>query len=128
MPKYLLDTSVVIELINGNPSVVSRVVPGTEVYLPYVAIGKLYFGAYRSSRVRANLTQITLLTLDNTVLFSNMETARRYGLVRADLTGKGQSIPDNDIWIAAIALEYNLVLVTRDAHFDNVDNLPIERW
>lgn len=128
MPRYLLDTSVVIELIQGNASVVSHVIPGTEIYLPYVAVGELYFGAYKSSRVRENLTQITLLTLDNTVVFSSMETSRRYGLVRADLARKGQSIPENDVWIAAIALEYNLVLVTRDNHFGNVDDLVIERW
>lgn len=128
MPKYLLDTSVVIELINGNASVLSHIQPGTEIYLPYVTRGELYFGAYKSSRVRANLTQITLLTLDNTVLFSNMETARQYGLIRADLAQKGRPIPDNDVWIAAIAVEYNLVLVTRDTHFENVDKLSIERW
>ena len=107
---------------------VSHVVPGTEIYLPYVAIGELYFGAYKSSRERANLTQITSLTLDNAIVPSNIETARQYGLVRADLARKGRSIPDNDAWIAAIALQYNFVLVTRDAHFGNVDNLSIERW
>ena len=128
MPKYLLDTSVVIELINGNAAVLSHIQPGTEIYLPYVTIGELYFGAYKSSRVRANLTQITSLTLDNTVLFSNMETARQYGIIRADLAQKGRPIPDNDVWIAAIAIEYSLVLVTRDTHFENVDKLSIERW
>jgi tRNA(fMet)-specific endonuclease VapC len=128
LPRYLLDTSVIIELIKGDASIVARVVPGTEIYLPYVAIGELYFGAYRSSRVRQNTTQIVSLTLDNTLVFSGMETARQYGLIRADLAGKGRSIPDNDVWIAAIALEHNLVLVTRDAHFGNVENLSIERW
>jgi tRNA(fMet)-specific endonuclease VapC len=57
-----------------------------------------------------------------------METARQYGLIRADLAQKGRPIPDNDVWIAAIAIEYNLVLVTRDTHFENIDKLSIERW
>ncbi len=41
---------------------------------------------------------------------------------------KGRLIPDNDIWIAAIAMQHNLILVTRDSHFDEIESLQIERW
>jgi len=34
----------------------------------------------------------------------------------------------NDLWIAAIALEYDLILVTRDSHFDEVESLQTEYW
>ncbi len=37
-------------------------------------------------------------------------------------------IPENDIWIAATARQHNLILVTRDTHFQHVSNLQIEAW
>jgi len=37
-------------------------------------------------------------------------------------------IPDNDMWIAAIARQHNLTLITCDKHFDAVDELTLESW
>lgn len=34
----------------------------------------------------------------------------------------------NDIWIAAIAQQYQLTLVSRDEHFNEVEGLPVEMW
>jgi tRNA(fMet)-specific endonuclease VapC len=44
------------------------------------------------------------------------------------LREKGQPIPENDIWIAAIAQQHDLTLVTKDAHFNVIDHLKIEKW
>jgi tRNA(fMet)-specific endonuclease VapC len=41
---------------------------------------------------------------------------------------KGRPIPENDLWIAAIALEHDLIVATRDAHFGEIDNLKVEMW
>jgi tRNA(fMet)-specific endonuclease VapC len=41
---------------------------------------------------------------------------------------KGRPIPQNDLWIAAIALQYNLTLLMRDAHFQAVDGLLVQGW
>lgn len=41
---------------------------------------------------------------------------------------KGRPIPNNDIWLAAIAIQHDLTLVTRDAHFGEVDTLRVQRW
>lgn len=30
----------------------------------------------------------------------------------------------NDLWIAALTLEHNLILYTRDAHFDDIPSVP----
>jgi tRNA(fMet)-specific endonuclease VapC len=56
------------------------------------------------------------------------ETADQYGQIRLRLKAKGRPIPENDIWIAATALRYGLALVTRDDHFQEVDNLNLVRW
>jgi predicted nucleic acid-binding protein len=36
--------------------------------------------------------------------------------------------PDNDIWIAAVARQYDLPLVTRDGHFTVVPQLRVLAW
>ncbi len=55
-------------------------------------------------------------------------TARFYGDIKTLLRRKGRPIPDNDIWIASTTRQHLLTLVTRDEHFDDVDDLPIVRW
>jgi tRNA(fMet)-specific endonuclease VapC len=48
--------------------------------------------------------------------------------LRINYGSKGRSLPENDIWIAALALQYNLTLVTRDAHFQEIKNLQTVAW
>jgi tRNA(fMet)-specific endonuclease VapC len=56
------------------------------------------------------------------------KTAEIYGTIKADLEIKGQPIPDNDLWIAATALEYGLSLASRDQHFQRVPGLSVLPW
>jgi tRNA(fMet)-specific endonuclease VapC len=51
-----------------------------------------------------------------------------YGQIKAELESKGRPIPDNDMWIAAIARQHNLTLVTRDAHFLQVADISKLSW
>ena len=57
---------------------------------------------------------------NSVILGTNVETALIYGEMKHSLRVKGRPLPENDIWIAAIALQYDLTLVTRDAHFQEV--------
>jgi tRNA(fMet)-specific endonuclease VapC len=54
--------------------------------------------------------------------------ARQYGVIKNALRAKGRPIPENDIWIAAIAMQYHLTLVARDGHFQEVDGLVVGQW
>jgi len=62
------------------------------------------------------------------VLTCDAQTARLYGDVKNGLREKGRPIPENDVWIATIALQHGLVLVSRDGHFDEIDHLLREVW
>ena len=44
------------------------------------------------------------------------------------LLDKGKPIPENDIWIASVAMQNNLILVTRDGHFAEIEDLKYEKW
>ena len=62
------------------------------------------------------------------MLGCDTQTARHYGQVKNQLRVKGRPIPENDLWIAAVARQHALTLVTRDKHFSDIDDLPTVGW
>jgi tRNA(fMet)-specific endonuclease VapC len=125
---FLLDTNAVIGLLNREPELIRLISEIAEVYVPAIVIGEFYFGAENSGRVEANLKRVDEFVAGNTILNCDVNTARVYGRVERQLRVKGRRIPENDIWIASVALQYQLTLLTRDAHFDAVENLSIQSW
>ena len=126
--KYLLDTNIIISLFAKDSQIHDRIAKAEEVFVPCVAIGELYFGAYRSIKLEENLALIDEFAFNNTVLPCDTGIAKKYGDIKNSLREKGQPIPENDIWIAAIALQYGLTLITKDSHFEAIENLKIETW
>ena len=54
--------------------------------------------------------------------------AEEYGRVKGELASQGTPIPDNDIWVAAAAIQRGLPLVARDRHFDHIARLTVLDW
>lgn len=125
---YLLDTNIVIAMVANDAAVQEGIRNAGEVYLAAPVIGELYYGARKSGKTAENVAIIDRLTQRFPRLDCNLETAQWYGIIRNRLQRKGRPIPNNDIWIAAIAIQHDLVLVTRDSHFDDVDTLQVQRW
>lgn len=126
--RFLLDTNIIVALFAEDLKVHEHIANASEVFVPSIAIGELYFGAYKSSKIQKNHARIDEFALNNTVLPCNTDTAKRYGDIKFRLKEKGRPIPENDIWIAAIAQQYGLTLVTRDTHFEAVEELKSEAW
>jgi tRNA(fMet)-specific endonuclease VapC len=125
---FLLDTNAIIARIAGDAAVQALLIQADEVFIPTIALGEMYYGAEHSGRIRDNLAQVERFAAGRTVLVCDAQTARWYGRIRYRLRVKGRPIPDNDLWIAAIALQHSLTIVTRDEHFNEVDGLAVERW
>jgi len=126
--RFLLDTNIVIALFAGEADIQEYLEQAEEVSVPCIVLGELYFGARKSGRARENLARIDEFALSASVLGCDTDTAREYGAIKDMLRVKGRPIPENDIWIAAIAVQYGLILVTRDTHFDEIDGLKVEIW
>ena len=118
--KYLLDTNIIIALFANEAVVLEKLQLAKEIFISNVTIGELYYGAKKSQRVRENKNRIDELVKNSVILGTNVETAIIYGEIKYSLKLKGRPLPENDIWIAAIALQYDLTLVTRDAHFQEI--------
>jgi len=126
--KYLLDTSIIIALFANDRAVVEQIEDAEEVFVPSIVIGELYYGARKSGRVRENVARVDLFAEANVILICDTETSRWYGVVKDLLWQKGSAIPENDVWIAALALRNGLILVTRDSTFAQVTNLKTVIW
>jgi len=125
---FLLDTNIVIDLLAGDENVCRRLTEGANVVLSSVVLGELYYGARKSQRVEENLARIQQLADCFDVFACDSNTAQQYGFLKRQLRNKGRPIPENDIWLAAIAVQHGLMLVSRDQHFQEVDELTWIVW
>ncbi len=130
---YLLDTDMCIYLLNGNPRVKARVeTEGIETLAIAVAtVGELYFGAYHSTRVAANVERVrTFLSPPRPhVLLMDETAAEQFGRFKALLRRGGRPIGDIDLLIASVAMRHGLTVVTNNTtHFDRLPDLTLENW
>ncbi len=127
---FLLDSNVIVAAFEEDLEVTQHLAatPSELLFIPAVALGELYFGAMKSRRANANRQRLEEFVAASNVLPVDAATARIYSEVRERLRSIGRPIPENDIWIAATALQNGIALVTRDAHFEHVDGLKTERW
>ena len=125
---FLIDSNIVIALFSGEPKIKERVAAADEVFISVTVLGELYFGARNSARPDQNIARIEEFAEQTTVLACDEDTAREYGIIKAELKKKGRPIPDNDIWIAASARQFDLVVSSRDDHFNSVPGLKVEAW
>ena len=129
---WLLDTNVCVALINrSDDQVAARLLkhPRGSVRLCSVVKAELHFGAQNSARLAENLQRVEIFCRAFESLPFDDESARHYGIVRAQLRREGRPIGGNDLMIASIAIAHSHVLVTRNVgEFSRVAGLEIERW
>jgi tRNA(fMet)-specific endonuclease VapC len=126
--KVLLDTNIVIALFAKEAVIQQRLAEVDEAFVSSIVLGELYYGAQKSSRVETNIARVNMFAAANAILVCNAATAQHYGAIKNHLRAKGYPVPENDIWIAATAKQHQLMLVTRDGHFQAVEGLLIEQW
>ena len=116
---FIIDTNAYSDFVRGDVSVAKFLNEADIVYLPVIVIGELKRGFYYGSRIKENLDglQKFLAKPRTKVLEITDETAEHYGMLAAYLKTQGTPIPTNDIWIAALCLQYDLPLLTSDSDF-----------
>lgn len=124
----LLDSSVVIPHLRGKLDLAAQAPAAEPLFLPLTALGELYKGVFKSSQPEKNRLLVETFLQTVAVLHPDTATAIHYARISADLEQKGTPIPENDVWIAAVALECGMPLATRDVHFSRVDGLMLLQW
>ena len=126
--KYLLDTCTCIAIIKKKPNVIRRLreVGIDECKISDITLAELYFGAYKSGRSEHFEDVMEIMKLFEQYPISEL---KKYGEIRWQLESKGQKIGDMDMFIAATALEEDLVVVTGNTdHFSRIEGLKMENW
>lgn len=126
--RYALDTNVVIALLNAEPNVASRWSEAQTVVLPAPVLGELLYGALRSSRRAENENRVGAVTRTMEFVACDEAVCEHYAQIKAALADAGRPIPENDLWVAACCMAAEATLVTRDAHFAAISELPREEW
>lgn len=132
MPRYLLDTNILIYIRQHKPARVRRHFarqPSGSVGMSAITWGELLYGAYHSSDARGSMAKLTRLQAGIPALPLPLEAADHYGQIRANLAARGLLIGANDLWIAAHARAADLTLVTNnEREFRRVPGLKVENW
>lgn len=124
-----LDTNVIVGFLEGDTSIVNKLdLFAGDLFIPIIALGELQFGAYNSKRVEENLEKIESVKTRCGILQISELTAAGYGAIKSTLRKSGTPIPDNDIWIAALTIQYECTLITRDEHFNKISTLNSVTW
>ncbi len=125
---FLLDTNIVIEIFDGNKEIADRLNNLSDFYISAVVAGELFIGINRVTNKSKHLKKLNDFLELCSVLNTDIITAQYYGEIVAALYKKGKPLPINDLWIAAAALQHNLILVTRDKHFNEIKGLKTKAW
>jgi tRNA(fMet)-specific endonuclease VapC len=128
--RYLLDTNVVIGLLNDTTSTLAkrarRESPG-DIAVSAIVLHELFYGAFKSRRAAQNVSLVD--SLQFAVIEFDREDARQAGQVRALLSSKGTPIGPYDVLIAGQAKARDLVLITHNTQeFGRVPGLRTEDW
>ena len=99
------------------------------LFVPTIALGELYAGAYHVSDPTDLLQRIEDLLEDVNVLDFDPVCAKKFGEIRGSLLRQGISIPSVDLMIGSVALVHDLTLVTHNtADFRNIPGIRLENW
>jgi len=126
--RYLLDTGIVASLFRGDAGVRDRTAGAAELFISSITLGELLYGARKSQRTEQELGRIAEFAQVARVLDCDVGTAEVYGRIKTALRLRGRPIPENDIWIAATAIQHELTLAMRDVHFEEVEVLLWASW
>ena len=93
-----------------------------------IVLGEYRYGLLRSRHGPNLEALIETLIRESIVLLTDQATTKAYAQVRDELRQAGRPIPENDIWIAALARQHGQPVVSRDGQFDDVPGLHRLSW
>jgi tRNA(fMet)-specific endonuclease VapC len=124
----ILDTNAVSALLAGDSALGDVLSADERHHLPVIVIGEYRFGLLGSKQSGPLRGLLETLIRESVVLPVDEKTAAVYAQVRDELRQKGKPIPENDLWIAALARQHRQPVVTRDSHLDEVSELRRVGW
>jgi predicted nucleic acid-binding protein len=124
----ILETNALSALLDRDAALLEIIGQLRELSLPVIVLGEYRFGITISKRRHEYEAWLARDLSLFRVLPVIEETSVHYAAIRSELKASGSPIPSNDAWIAALARQHRLPIVSRDAHFDSVKNVQRRAW
>jgi tRNA(fMet)-specific endonuclease VapC len=123
--RLALDTNRYTDLCRQVDEVVTLVEHAEVVFLPFAVVAELRAGFSIGKRGAENerILRRFLMKPGVAVLFADDQTTHHYAAIFRQLRRQGTPIPINDIWIASLVLQHDLVLCARDQHFEHLPQI-----
>ncbi len=114
-----LDTNAYSDFMRGDGDRVRVVRAARTIALPLIVLGELRAGFAAGNRESANAANLRrfLASPRASILLPDEQTAHHYAQLHFQLRAKGAAIPTNDLWIASLVVQHDLILCTSDNHF-----------
>jgi len=124
----ILDTNALSAIADGAAELEPILGRTRELAIPVIVLGEYRYGIAQSrSRARYELW-LSELSANCRILRVDEDTASEYAILRVELKRAGHPIPANDAWIAALARQHSMPIVSRDRHFDYVPKVKRLSW
>jgi tRNA(fMet)-specific endonuclease VapC len=124
----ILDTNALSAFVDGVAGVGEALRRHGRAAIPVIVLGEFRYGIAQSKHRAEYAAWLESHLPEFDILAVTEETAVTYAALRLALKKAGRPIPANDAWIAALAIEHDLPLLSRDGHFDAVPELDRESW
>ena len=124
----ILDTNGLSAWAEGDEALKPVIQRVDEIVLPVIVLGEYRYGIRQSHKRSRYERWLAELVANCRVLSVDETTANEYAEVRYELKRSGRPIPGNDLWIAALARQHTLPLLSRDRHFDFVAGVERVGW
>lgn len=127
MSALIIDTNAYSGFMRGEQRVVRALRSAHEIHMPLIVLAELLAGFVAGARPQKKRDELTRFRASSRVhvLKPDEKTAQHYADVFVTLRKLGMPIPTNDLWIAALARQHRLPLLTFDAHFGAVPGLVL---
>ena len=124
--RILIDTNRYRAFCEGRPDAVKILQEADSILIPFIALGELRAGfacGTKSMENEKNLSRF-LNSPRVRIVYADEDTTHHYAHLFRQLRAQGTPIPTNDLWIAALAAQHDLLLSSDDRHFDNLPQIP----
>jgi len=124
----ILDTNALSAFVDGDAAVGEVLRHQARACIPVIVLGEFRYGIAQSKHRSAYEQWLNSQLVHFDILPVTDETAVSYAALRVALKRRGTPIPANDAWIAALALQHRLPVLSRDQHFDAVPQIKRHGW
>ena len=124
----ILDTNALSAFVDGNDEIANVLRFQPRAAIPVIVLGEFRYGVAASRHRKRYESWLSNNLAHFDILNVSEETTLAYASVRSQLKRSGHPIPANDAWIAALAVQHRLPILSRDRHFDEVDNIERRDW